>query len=383
MAQITKRGPGRYLVRVFLGRDALTGKRRWHTRTIRGTKKAADRYGAKIQTQVDEGTFVESVPQTVGEFLDYWLANTAARKVKAYTLTDYRAQVERYLKPVLGEVRLDKLEPSHVQRLVTSLEARGLAPRTVRYAHGVLRNALNKAVREKRIRSNPADAKLIDLPKNRRRELTVLSAEDAQAFVKAAQEDRWAALWLVLLGSGCRPGEALGLTWPDFDGKSIRIQRALVRDRKGHGWRLQEPKTAKSRRTVPLPKVALDALTAHRRRQAEVRLAAGPEYEDHALIFADAKGAPLDWSEVARKHFPGLLTQADLPAIRPYDLRHSCASLLLAQGVNPKVVAERLGHSTIVLTMDTYSAVLPGLQEEATEKLGAVLDDSRAKGAAR
>ncbi len=373
MSQVIQKGPKRWLVRVFLGRDPTTGKRRYYSKSLRGTKTQATQLATKLQAQVDGGTFAEPAKQTVSAFFAYWLETTAARKVKPYTLEDYRRLGERYIKPSLGHVELGKLRPAHIQKLVTEMEAKGLAPRTVRYGHGVLRNALNKAVREGIIPANPAAAKLVDLPRNRRRELTVFSPAEARAFVEAAQGDRWAALWLLLLGSGARPGEALGLTWADFDGRAIRIQRTLVRDRRGGGWKLQEPKTSRSRRTVPLPDVAVEALRAHRRRQAEEKLAAGPEYQDNGLVFADECGAPLVWSEVCRLHWKGLLTQADLPQIRPYDLRHSCASLLLAQGVNPKIVAERLGHSTIVLTMDTYSAVLPGLQEEATEKLGDML----------
>lgn len=382
MAQIIEKGPKRFLVRAFLGRDPETGKRRYHCKTIRGTKTQAKELATKLQAQVDAGTLNEPAKQTVAEFFTYWLDNTAARKVKPYTLDDYRRLGERYIKPSLGHVKLGALKPAHVQRLVTEMEAKGLAPRTVRYGHGVLRNALNKAVREGTIPANPAAAKLVDLPRNRRRELTVFSPPEARAFVEAAQEDRWAALWLLLIGSGARPGEALGLTWPDYDGRAIRIQRTLVRDRRGGGWKLQEPKTSRSRRSVPLPDVAVDALRTHRRRQAEEKLAAGPDYTDHGLIFADDHGEPLVWSEVCRLHWKGLLTQADLPQIRPYDLRHSCASLLLAQGVNPKIVAERLGHSTITLTLDTYSAVLPGLQEEATERLGAMLGGERIHGGA-
>lgn len=373
MAQVIDRGPGRWLVRVFLGRDPK-GKRVYHNKTIRGPKKAATKYATKVQGEVDAGTFgdAQESKETVAEFLDYWLDHTAARKVTEYTLRDYRALAGRYLKPVLGHVVLTRLEPSDVQELVTHLEEKGLSPRTVRYAQGILRNALNKAVREGKIPSNPAAAVLIDLPKSETRELTVLSPEDARAFVAAAREDRWGALWILLLGTGARPGEALGLKWEDFDGTRIRIQRALVRDRSGGGWKLKEPKTKKSRRTVPLPQAAIEALRTHRKRQAEEKLAA-TEYTDHGFIFADLKGGPLNWGNVTREHFYDIRTQARLPAIRPYDLRHSCASLLLAGGVNPKVVSERLGHSTVVLTLDTYSAVLPGLQEEATAKLDDVL----------
>jgi integrase len=367
MAQVIHRGKGRHLVRVFLGRDPATGRRKYHNKTIRGTKKQAETYGRKIQHQVDTGTFREPASQTVTEFLDWWFENTARRRVHAETL---------HLEPTLGEIPLGQITPAHVQQLVTAMEAKKLSPRTIRNAHGLLRNALSRAVREGTIPANPAAAKLVDLPKARRRELTVLSRTEAAAFVKAAKGERWGPLFVLLLGSGMRPGEALGLTWPDFDGSRVRIRRALVRARDGSGtWRLREPKTPNSRRTVPLPKFAITALHEHRRRQAEEKLRAGPDYEDRGLIFSDERGAPANWWRLTKYEFRYILEEAGLSSkvIRAYDLRHTCASLLLSAGVNPKVVSERLGHSTVTLTLDTYSSVLPGLQEDATEKLGAML----------
>lgn len=173
MAQISERGKGRFLVRVFLGRDAVSGKRRYHNKTIRGTKTQGRTYATKIQAQVDIGTFAEPSRQTVAEFMEAWLEHTAPRKVRPYTLADYKAITKRYIDPVLGGVRLGRLTPSDVQKLVTHLEAKDLSPRTVRYTVGILRNALNIALRDGRITSNPASAKLLDLPKSRRRELTV------------------------------------------------------------------------------------------------------------------------------------------------------------------------------------------------------------------
>jgi len=293
---VVPRGEGRWLVRVFLGRDEK-GKRRYWSTMLHGGKKAAEKYATDVQGKVDRGEFnpdaerAKDAPETVGAFIDYWMEAVAPRRVSEYTLIDYKAMAKRYIKPELGEIVLAKLVPSDVQRLVTALEAKGLSPRTVRYAQGVLRNALNKAVREGKIPSNPAAAKMVDLPKSQGRELTVLSPEEARAFVEAAEGDRWAALWILLLASGARPGEVLGLRWEDYDGERIRIQRALVRDRKGGGWKLKEPKTKKSRRTVPLPTPAITALKAHRKRQAEEKLAA-KEYAEHGLIFADESGEP-------------------------------------------------------------------------------------------
>jgi len=373
MAQVIKRGERRYMVRVFLGRDSQ-GKRQYENKTIRGTKKQAEAYGRKVQHQVDTGTWRAPAKQTVSAFLDEWLEDTARRRVRRETHQEYCRIAETHLKPILGDVALGKLAADDVQHLITELEGRGLAPRTVRNTHGLLRNALDTAVRRGTIPANIAAAKYVDLPSASRRELTVWSREEAAAFVEAARGERWGPLFVLLLGTGMRPGEALGLKWEDYDGESVRIQRALVRARDGSGtWRLREPKTKKSRRTVPLPTFARDALRDHRKLQAAEKLAAGPDYADRDLIFVDEAGEPPVWRRLAKYEFQWIAAEAELPKIRAYDLRHTCASLLLSAGVNPKIVSERLGHSTIVLTLDTYSSVLPGLQQEATEMLDEML----------
>ncbi|TVP49951.1 MAG: site-specific integrase [Gemmatimonadales bacterium] len=370
MAQVVQRGKGSFTVRVFLGRDPVSGKRRYFNKTIRGTKKQADAYATRLQYEVDTGTFRENSDSTVGEYLKEWLEHSAKRKVRPRTLAGYRDLVRTEILPVVGSIRLDGLTPSDVQRIVNRMEKAGKAPRTIRNAVGVLRNALMPAVTQGLVRINPALAENIELPKAVRRRLTVLDKEGARGFVEAAKEQRWGAVYIVLIGSGMRPSEALGLGWDDFDGKAVRIRRSIVRGRNGRDWTLQEPKTPHSRRTVPLPPFAIEALAEHRRRQAADRLQAGASWPDHGLIFVDEQGEPLRWRTMARREFSWILEEAGLPTIRPYDLRHTCASLLLSAGVNPKVVSERLGHSTVALTLDTYSSVLPGLQEEATAKLG-------------
>ena len=172
--------------------------------------------------------------------------------------------------------------------------------------------------------------------------------------------------------SGMRPEEYLGLQWKDidFENGSATVQRALVWNRKGGGWSLQEPKTSKSRRNVPLPSSVLSELKIRRKKQLEERLRLGQAYQNNDFIFATEIGTPILTSNLMRRHFKPILKEAKLSEkIRLYDLRHSCATLLLAEGENPKVVSERLGHATIVLTLDTYSHVLPSMQQSATNKL--------------
>jgi integrase len=172
-----------------------------------------------------------------------------------------------------------------------------------------------------------------------------------------------------------RPEEYLALKWSDLDlhAGSATVRRTLVW-RKGGGWYFGEPKTSRSRRTIPLPMSLVGALTDHRRKQGESRLKKGSDYQNNELVFATGEGTPILLRNLVRRHFRPVLTNAKLAqSLRLYDLRHSCATLLLSAGENPKVVSERLGHASIVLTLDTYSHVLPSMQQAATEKLERIL----------
>lgn len=249
---------------------------------------------------------------------------------------------------------------------------------------------------------NPAD--FVDLPRNEKKEMSALTAEQVGEFLKAAEASgacacnqkrrklatdkkpelkpcRYTALFSLAITSGLRPGEYLGLQWPDIDldRGTVMVRRALVPDSDG-GWTFAEPKTKQSFRTVPLPPSVTRALVEHKRRQAAEHLAAGPEYSNQQLVFATPTGEPLDIRNLVNRHFKKILEAAKLPnAVRLYDLRHSCATLLLAQGEHPKIVSERLGHASITLTLDTYSHVLPTMQQQAAERLESVLFSSATK----
>jgi integrase len=241
-------------------------------------------------------------------------------------------------------------------------------------------------------------AELAELPRLERRKVEAMSPEEAEAFLKAARSDRYHALWTVLLSGGLRPGEAIGLVWSDvdLDAGKIHVQRSLTR-RGVEGWKLVEPKTPRSRRSVALPEFAVAALRTHKAAQNEERLLLGSEYQTHdtgAFVFATEFGAPLSLPNLYRRNYRRICAAAGLgtweevevqgkkskrtkrrfaPTYRLYDLRHTAATLLMRAGVHPKAVSERLGHSTVAFTLDTYSASLPDMQEEAAEKLEAML----------
>lgn len=205
--------------------------------------------------------------------------------------------------------------------------------------------------------------------------MKAFNPSDAEKFLKAAYANEHGVIFVFALATGMRPEEYLGLKWSDLDLDQCTaiVQRVLIR-RKGGGWYFGETKTSRSRRTIPLPSTLVQMLKVHRRKQMETKLKEGTAYQNNDLVFATVEGAPHHSRNLARRHFLAILTSAKLPLnFRLYDLRHSCATFLLVAGENPKVVSERRGHASVVLTLDTYSHVLPSMQQAATEKLEKVL----------
>lgn len=307
------------------------------------------------------------------EFLSRWIEDSVRDNVRVRTLDNYRLQVRRHIVPALGRIKLKNLSPAHVQGFYRAKIDSGLSPATVRYIHAVLHRALKQAVRWGLVPRNVADA--VDIPKLDRDEINALSPDETRAFLNAAKGDRLEALYVVAIHCGLRRGEILGLKWSDIDldRKTLRVNRQIQRMRDGSGFGFSAPKNSKSRRTIRLTNAAVEALRGHRKRQAEEKLRYGTLYEDQGLVFTTTVGTPLEPSNIDRRSFKPLLKEAGLRSIRFHDLRHTCATLMLAQGVNPKIAQERLGHSTISQTMDTYSHVLPDMQDRAVAALDDVL----------
>jgi integrase len=367
--QIIERGANKWLVRVFIGRDDATGKRNYFNDTIHGTKKDAQRFLNGVLREIDLGTFVAPSSMSVGQYLDKWLEAAAKPRVSERTHYDYTALLERYVREPIGNLKLSGLRPLDIQKLYSQMQERGLSPRVVRYTHAVLSNALKQAVKWGMLSRNPAD--LVELPKQTRQEMKAFTPEEAARFLQAAAEDRHGVLFAFALATGMRPEEYLALRWSDVNlqAGTATVQRALVW-RSGGGYYFTEPKTARSRRTISLPSSLVRKLFEHRQRQLEERMRLGPEWQNLDLIFCTIMGTPLSVQNLSQRHFKAVLKAAGLSSdFRLYDLRHSAATMLLFAGENPKVVSEQLGHASIVLTLDTYSHVLPSMQKAAAEKL--------------
>jgi integrase len=335
----------------------------------------------KARADLAAGLPVVVERQTVAQFLHDWLENSVKPSVRPLTHEQYRQHVKLYLAPLLGHHRLAKLEPQHVRAFIKEKLEAGLNPKTIRLSLVVLGRALGQAVRDGLIARNVV--KLVDLPRVQRFEGKTLSPEQARLLLDAAQGERLEALYIAALALGLRMGEALGLRWQDvdLDRRTLTVNRIL--ERIGRGRRgnkllpgskllLVEPKTDRSRRTVNLPDAAVRALKAHRVRQLQERLAAGSAWHDQGLVFPTTKGTPCEPRDL-HVRFKRLLVKAGLPDIRFHDLRHSAASLMLAQGIPLRSIQDILGHGSIAMTANLYAHVGEQLKREAADAMDAIL----------
>jgi integrase len=307
---------------------------------------------------------------TVGEWLELWLATRAM--VRDSTRSAYRGHIRLHLRPRLGGILLAELHVGHLERVFTGLLRGGMTAATARRVHATLRSALNDAVRERLIPDHPA--RFVRLPRGRRPHavvwtrrrvrawersrvrpaVAVWTPQQAARFLESVTGHRLYALFRLMATSGLRRGETLGLRWPDVDlaGRAVHVSGQLQRIGGRLAW--CPPKTETSVRAVALDRTTVAALRRHRRSQdaqAQARGMAGSGY-----VFTAADGRPLS-PDVVSRTFSRLAAQAGLPPVRLHDLRHGAASLALLAGTDLKVIADQLGHSSIVLTADTYLSV--------------------------
>ncbi len=384
---------------VDTGKDA-DGKRHQKRITFKGTRKEAERKLAEVITSIERGVYADPGRQTLAEYLHRWVEHKAA-DLAPRTLDSYRLIVDKHLVPALGNTRLADLKPLHIQeyyrkaledgRMDNKKNRKGLSPTTVLYHHRVLREALEQAVRWQLLERNPAAA--VTPPRKDRREITVMDREQARELLAAVQGSVLYLPTLLALYTGMRRGEILGLRWQDVDLKpkakafrpsngnedepemagSIQIRQTLQldSDRKPGFF---PPKTHRSRRSVGIPPAVADALREHRKQQAAWQLRAGETWSDNGLVICSPVGAPLHPNGFSARFREATEKLFGKP-VGFHSLRHTCASLLLALGCHPKVVAEQLGHSTTNLTLDTYSHVVPRLQSGALLRLQEYLEE--------
>ncbi len=326
-----------------------------------------------------QGTLVTAPRQTLAQFLTDWLENSQRQSVRPRTYERYEELVRLHIAPALGRYELQKLSAQHLQAFYAKKAEEGLSATTINHFHNVLHKALDTAVKWNLVARNVCD--LVSPPRRKRYEVHPLTLEQVHKLLAVVEGHEMEALFRLALATGLRRGELMGLKWQDInlDAGTLQVRRILSRvpsKMPGKGYVEAEPKTQKSRRSVVIAPFALEALKQHRERQREAEIKAGPLWQDHDFVFCTSIGTHLNPTRDMLDQLKVLLKKAGLPDIRFHDLRHSAATLLLSVGVHPKVVQEILGHSQISITMDVYSHVLPGMQQDAMSRLNDAIRSS-------
>ena len=349
-----------------LGIDPATGKRRQKRKRGFVTRKEAETALTKMITDAEDGLFDQSDRVTVTDFLEQWLASKEST-VRKSTYRSYAWLVKMHIVPHLGKAKLTDLTPIQLQKYYTKLQKldKPLSNRSILHIHIVLQEALDRAMKWGLLNRNVA--KLVDPPRAKKVQFTVWTQKEAAKFLNACREDRYYIAFLLAIMTGMRKGEVLGLRWQDVDIEQSLISVRQTLSYTGKGSEFQAPKTEHGKRAIAIPTQVVEALKRHKRQQAQEKLMLGQEYQDNDLVVATRFGTFVTARNLDRSWYQ-YLDELDVPRIRFHDLRHTHASLMLLQGVHPKVVSERLGHANIGITLDTYSHVMPGLQEKAAAK---------------
>jgi integrase len=358
---ITRRKDGRWEARYYV--QTMNGQKR---KVLYGKirAEARDKLTKALSDRID-GIVYDDENMTVGDYLDGWLKGSVYGSIRQSTYDRDTNLASNHIKPILGGLKLKKLNSAHVQSFYRDRLDAGLSASTVHKMHDILRRALAQAVKWHLVSQNVADA--VKPPRPAPKEIRALSAEETRRMLETAVEDRLEALYVLAVHTGMRQGELLALRWQDVDMENavVSVRRSLTRS--GGKVVFGEPKTKKSRRSIRLTPQAAEALRSHLERQLRDMDILGDRYQDQGLVFTTDTGGPINPSNLRQRSFAPLLQRAGLPHMRFHDLRHTCATLLLSRGVHPKFVQELLGHATIAITLDTYSHVIPSMGD-ATAK---------------
>jgi integrase len=362
---IRKHGAG-WQYTVELEPDPATGKRRQKSKGGFKSKKECEQAMNKLMAELEKGDYFETSNMLLRDYLSYWLNNYASSNVAPSTLKRYKLSISD-INAFIGNVPLSKLKPAHIQDLYSQLMSnKHQSKSTVLKTHRTFSISLKHAIKWQLINSNPCNN--VQPPRPNAVTMKVWDMETSNKFISKIKNENIYIPVLIALHTGLREGEICALKWDDIDleDKTLTVKHTLQRIYSE--LCLKEPKTKKSRRTIAMMDSTVSTLKQYKREQMIYKLALGEDYNNENYVCSWNDGRPFDPLYLSKK-FAKLIKKYEFPVIRFHDLRHAHATMLLQQGVNPKIVSERLGHSTISITLDIYSHVLPNMQKEAVQKL--------------
>lgn len=370
---VRKHGTG-WQYTVDLDPDPTTGKRRQKSKGGFKTKKECEAALNELMAQIESGTFFESKELTLKDFLDYWLENYARVNVAASTYELYKC-FSRTIILYIGNLTLKEAKPSHIQNFYsTLLQDNSISKRQTLKIHRMLHEALKHAVQWQMIINNPTDS--VKPPRPEKTNMKVWNIENAFNFFREIKNTNLYIPLMLALTTGMRLGEIAALKWSDINFKDGFISVTHNFQRVENQYVLKQPKTEKSKRSIAMMELTIKELKYHKRMQLKNKIKLGKTYDDQDFVCTWENGKPLKPHYISDL-FRNYILKLDYPKIRFHDLRHTHATMLLSKGVNPKIVSERLGHSTINITLDTYTHVLPNMQKEAVKKLDSIFIDAK------
>ena len=376
--QIIHKGKEKWLLRVYRGRDPQSGRRIYKSISFTGGKNEARAELDRILHNQKNDAGSKEPEITLNEHLDRWFSQFADNHYAPNTFVNYLGIINYDVRPTIGPVKMSELKPEHIQKVLNGMKVRGVCSNTRRRLYSVLSTALDCAVQWGTLDENPAVH--VQIPRREPKEMRALTREEARAFLAITDKGRWAEYFRTSINTGMRPGELAGLRWGDIDFENliISVQRSLVWNgfKRADGWMLVPPKTERGRRQIAIPQSLAQLLLRLKKRQDDYRRM-GSRYDNNDFVFTNRRGQPLYPRTFVKSVFKVALVKAGLPrSIRLYDLRHTCATLLLKSGEHIKVVSERLGHANVAITLETYVHILPGMQEGAASRIESLLSDS-------
>lgn len=365
----TKSGEIRYQITVEGERDPLTGKRNRTYKNVKGSKKEAKAVMHRMITEMEQNLITKRTDKTIGEWMDEWVSQYLPN-VEETTRIGYKSKIKCYIKPALGDILIRSLRAEHVQKMVNDMSSQGLSPKNIRDTYNNINAAMKTAVKIRLIPYNPCEG--VVLPKLKKYRAKVYPPQMIHTLLNTATGTDMYLPILLLVTLGLRRGELLALSWDDidFDNSTIKIRRNMVRGQ--NGYIIKSPKSQAGVRDIRVGDEVMRELRTAKAQYITDQLSYGAGFQKLGFVIRQEDGSPLFPDSMSRK-WRRFLERKNLPKIRLHDLRHSNATALIQAGVNPRVVQQRLGHSDVNITLNTYTHVLPEMDIDAAAKLDSIM----------
>lgn len=374
---IRERGKGKFSITIELPKDTISNKRKRKYYTFNGTRREAEKFLTEKLRELDTGVLIDNKKIKFSEYLDFWIEEYCVKNLSITTLDGYKQNIEKHIKPILGNIYLDKLTPLHLQNFYSDRLKNGklngnggLSNKTVLTLHRIIHKALEQGVKWQLVIRNVADA--VEPPKPKKYKANFLDEQEINILIQKSKNTNLYIPILIAICTGMRRGEVLGLTWNnvDLEKNSIMISQTLYSTSKGLVF--STPKTDSSVRKIAIPQALSKELKKHKTRQLKNKIKYGEEYKNINIVCTSDKGELINPKSFSRD-FRKLLKNNNLPLIRFHDLRHTHASLLVKMGTQPKEISNRLGHSNISITMDLYSHIYEATDNEVAKAFNNIL----------